>query len=170
MGWLRDHLFAVSMVVFIVSGIVSALVIGYVGLLVASAFWSGELTVSFLLGLAPSLVILAVLLVVTALSGVSLGWAVLRRLSLPRGKRLYPLIERLERRNSKLDTLGLSKFVEPPEPSKEEKVDEVKQQYVEGTINEDEFEREIERLTSESNKRDDEPFRARNARSSERER
>lgn len=170
MGWLRDHSLAVSMGVFLVSGIVSALVIGYIGIIVGLAFVSGGLTVGFLLDLAPYLPVLAILLILTAVSGLSLGWEALRRLSLPRGGRLHSVLERLERRNSALDTLGLSTFVAPPEQSDEEKLDALKQRYVEGDINEAQFERELDRLNTSGSPNNTPSYRERESRTTEHER
>lgn len=157
------------MSVFLVSSIVLALVIGYIGIVVGVAFISGGLTVDFLLGLAPYLPVLAILLILTAISGLSLGWTALRRLSLPRGGRLHSVLERLERRTPALDMLGLSTFVAPPEQSDEEKLDALKQRYVEGEINEAEFERELERLNTTGSS-DSKPYQVSESRTTERER
>lgn len=156
MGWLRDHALIVSLGVFLVTSIVSMLVIGYLGVVAGIAFLSGQMSVGFLFGLGPYLVVLALLLILTTVSGLSLGWEALRRLShglaalrrlpLPRGGRLYDGFERLEERSTVFDALDLSAFVAPREPSEDEKLEALKQQYVEGDINEVEFEREIDRL------------------------
>lgn len=170
MGWLRDHSLAVSMGVFLVSSIVLALVIGYIGIIVGVAFISGGLTVNFMLGLAPYLSVLAILLILTAVSGLSIGWTVLRRLSLPRGGRLHYVLERLEGRNSALDTLGLSTFVAPPEQSDEDKLDVLKQRYVEGDINEAQFERELDRLNTTGSSDSNPSYRVMESQTTERER
>jgi hypothetical protein len=151
MGWFRDHRLAVSLGALLVFGGMLALVLGYVGLVVSSAFWSvgGPSVVNVLSELAlPFLPIIAFLLVTTVVSGVSAVWTVLGRLSLPRSERLQSTAERIEQSNSTLNRLGLSDFVAPPERTDEEKVETLKQQYVEGEIDEEEFEREIERLNT----------------------
>jgi uncharacterized membrane protein len=149
MGWFRDHHLAVSTGAFLVFGSMLALVLGYVGLVLSSAFWSvsGQSVVEVLLDLAIYLPIIAVLLIATIGSVVSLGWAMLQRVSFPRSERLHSTAERVEKSSSILDTLSLSDFVAPPEPSDEEKLEALKQQYVRGDINEEEFERKIDQLT-----------------------
>jgi uncharacterized membrane protein len=172
MGWFRDHHLAVSTGAFLVFGSMLALVLGYVGLVLSSAFWSvsGQSVVGVLLDLAiPYLPIIAVLLIATIGSVVSLGWAVLRRLSLPRSDRLHSTAERIEQSSSILDTLSLSDFVAPPEPSEEEKLETLKQQYVRGDISEAEFERKIDQLTASESMDDTPPSAMRESREADRE-
>lgn len=154
MGWFRDHLFGISLSVFLLSGLLSVLVVGFGGVVILSALLSGSLTLDFLVGLWPSIPVLAVLLTTAVLSTFGLGWSVLSRFSVPsistRGitERLHPLVQTLERNNATLASLSLSERVAPPEPSDEEKLQQLKQQYVDGDINEAEFERRVEQLTS----------------------
>ncbi len=154
MGWFRDHLFVISLSAFLLSVLVSVLMVGFGGVVVLSALFSGSLTVDVLLGLWPSIPVLAVAFTVAALSSLGMGWSALSRISLPSldtravSERIHPLVQTLEQKNGTLASLSLSEYVAPPEPSDEEKVERLKQQYVEGTIDEREFERRVERLTS----------------------
>lgn len=148
--------------------------LGYVGLVLFTTFWTlgGPSIVDVLLDLAiPYLPIIAVLLVATVGSGASLAWAVLGHLSLslPRNERLQSTVQRMERSNSMLDTLGLSEYVAPTERSDEEKMDALKQRYVEGEIDEDEFEREIERLNASDSTRDTRKSNIRRSKETDRE-
>lgn len=150
MGWFRDHRFGISVGTFLIFASLLALVLGYVGITIASAWTFGGSVVGVLGNLAmPFLPIIAILLIATVVSGVSFGWAVLRRLSIPRSERLHSAAERIERSNSVLGTLSLSDFV-APEQSDEDALETLKQQYVAGEIDEEEFERQLDRLTTES--------------------
>ena len=177
MSWFRDHPFAVSLGAFLVFGSMLALVLGYVGLILFSAFWTigGKSIVDVLIELwIPYLPIIAVLLIGTVGSGASLAWAVLghlslQRFSLPRSERLQSTVERAERSNSTLDTLGLSDFVAPKEKSDEEKLEALKQRYVEGEIDEEEFEREIERLNATESSTDTRTSHVRKSKEADRE-
>lgn len=157
MGWFRDHLFVISLSVFVVSGVLSALVVGFLGLIVGSAFVSGSLSVGSLLDLWPYVPVLAVLLTATVLSGIGMGWSAIRRISLPRlgsrrfKNRLHPIVKNAEQKHSTLASLSLSEHVAP---SEEEQLQQLKQQYVEGAINEAEFERRVERLTADNSRTD----------------
>lgn len=154
MGWFRDHLFVISLCTFLVSSLVSVLVVGFGAVVVLSALLSGSLTLDFLVGLWPLLLVLAVLVSTTVLSGLGLGWSAFSRLSVPSistrriTERLHPLVQTLEQHNATLASLSLSERVAPPEPPYEEKLQQLKQQYVGGEINEAEFERRVERLTT----------------------
>ncbi len=154
MGWIRDHLFVISLSVFLVSVVASVLVVGFGGLVILSALFSGSLTVDFVVSLWPSLPLLAVLFTTTVLSSLGMGWSVVSRLSIPSvdvgrvTERLHPLLEGLEQKNATLASLSLSERVAPPEPSDAEKLQRLKQQYVDGAIDEVEFERRVERLTT----------------------
>lgn len=154
MGWFRDHRLAVSLGAFLIFGSMLALVGGYVGMVLLSTLWTigGPSVVDLLIELwIPYLPIITVLLIGTVGSGASLAWTVLGRLSFPRSERLQSSVQYMEQSHSTLDTLGLSDFVAPRESSDEEKMEALKQRYVEGEIDEQEFEREIERLnTTES--------------------
>lgn len=108
MGWIRDHLFVISLSVFLVSVVASVLVIGFGGLVILSALFSGSLTVDFVVSLWPSLPLLAVLFTTTVLSSLGMGWSVVSRLSIPSvgigrvTERLHPLLEGLEQKNATL--------------------------------------------------------------------
>lgn len=172
MSWFRDHRLAVSLGAFLVFGSMLALVGGYVGLVLLSAFWTigSPSIVDVLIELwIPYLPIIAVLLIGTVGSGASLAWALLGRLSLPRSERLQSTVQRVERSNSRLDTLGLSDFVAPTEQTDEEKVETLKQRYVEGEIDEEEFEREIERLNATESSTDTRTSRVRRSKETDRE-
>ncbi|WP_458185083.1 SHOCT domain-containing protein [Haladaptatus sp. NG-WS-4] len=66
-----------------------------------------------------------------------------RRVSMPRDDRLARLLRRFERLFPRASSLGLSKRVEP---TREDRMDELKRQYVEDEIGEMEFERRMKRL------------------------
>lgn len=154
MGWIRDNLFVVSLSVFLVSIVALALVVGFGGLVILSALLSGSLTVDFVVSLWPSLLLLAVLFITTVLSSLGMGWSVVSRLSVPSvgvgrvTERLHPLLEGLEQKNATLASLSLSDQVAPPEPSDAEKLQRLKQQYIDGAIDEAEFEQRVEHLTA----------------------
>lgn len=152
MGWLRDNLFAVSVLALLVSGGLLAAVLGYAALVVLSAFWTGTPVVGVLFDLAvPFLPVTAVLLVAVAVSGVGVGWALLSRLTRPRGGRLHAAAERLERAYPPAETLGVADLLAPdraPEEKAEDALDELKRRYVAGDIDEREFERRLDRLVA----------------------
>lgn len=155
MGWFRDHLFVISLSVFFLTVLASVLVAGFVAAVTVSALLSGSLTVDFLVGLWPSIPVLAVLLTTTVLSSLGMGWSVVSRFSLPSvstglSERLHSVFQTLEQHNTTLASLSLSEYVAPPEPTDEEKLQQLKQQYVDGTIGEAEFERRVEHLTTDA--------------------
>ncbi|WP_458206919.1 SHOCT domain-containing protein [Haladaptatus sp. NG-SE-30] len=79
-----------------------------------------------------------------------------RRVSVPRDDRLARLLRRAERLFPKAGSLGLSKRVEP---TKEDRMDELKRQYVEDEIGELEFERRMKQLMDGSEGSDGERAR-----------
>lgn len=151
MGWLSKRGLGLSLVVLLVSSSLLAAVLGYLGLVVYSALITGTPIVGILTGMAvPYLPVVAVLLVLVVLSGGWFGWSLLRRASIPKNERLASVARRAEREVPLLGTFGLSKSLSPPEPSPEEQAErtlaELKRQYVDGEIDEREFERRVDRL------------------------
>lgn len=158
MGWVRDNLLSVSVVVFLVATSLLT-VVGYAGLVTYSALRTGTPIVGVLLDLAvPYLLLVAGLVVICVLSGLGLAVGTVDRVSgtsLPRSARLQSALEAVERTVPALSPLGLSRAVGPPDPSAEEQAERalaaLKQQYVAGRIDEQEFERKLDRLvTNES--------------------
>ncbi|MDL5361515.1 SHOCT domain-containing protein [Halalkalicoccus sp. NIPERK01] len=153
MGWLSKRALVISLLVLLVSSSLLAVVLGYVGLVVYSAMTTGTPVVGVLLGMAiPYLPIVAALLVLAVLSGCWFAWSLLRRVSVPRSDRLASAARRAELRVPPIGTLGLSESLSPPEPTPEERAEralaELKRQYVDGEIDEREFERRVDRLVS----------------------
>lgn len=137
----------------LVFGGLFVLVLGYAGLVVLSAMATQSSVVPTLLDLAiPFVPVLGVLLVATVLSGVGVAWGLLHGTSRGNYGRLKSLVERAEREYSELRVLGLSDALEPPEPTAEERAEDalerLRRQYVEGEIDEREFERKVDRLVA----------------------
>lgn len=153
MGWVRKNLLVGSLVLFLIAGSLLALVLGYAGLVVYSAFLSGGALVDAVLGLAfPYLPIAAALLAVVIVAGLGFCVALLRRLSIPRSERLGSLLAGVERHSPLLDRLDLSSLVRPPRPSEAERAEnalaDLKRRYVADEITEAEFERKLDRLVA----------------------
>lgn len=153
MGILRDRLFVLSVVVFLLSATLSVVVLGYGVLVLASAFVTGASVVGALFELAvPWVALAAVSLLGTVFGGVGATYAIARRVSVPRGGRLQRLAEYAERAYPPLRTLGLSDAVSEPEPTPEERaadaLEDLKRRYVAGEIDEREFERRVDRLVA----------------------
>ena len=149
MGWLRNNAFVVSLGVLLVSGTLLAVVFGYVGLVVYSALAQGASMVGVVSGLAfPYLPLVAVLLILTMLSALGVGWGILQRLSIPKSERLGIAAERAEQRYPALDGFGLSELLSPPEPSTEDALEDLKRRYVAGELDEAAFERKLDRLVA----------------------
>ncbi|ADJ14714.1 SHOCT domain-containing protein [Halalkalicoccus jeotgali] len=153
MGWLSNRALGISLVVLLVTSSLLAVVLGYLGLVVYSALMTGTPIVGILLDMTvPYLPVVAVLLVLVVLSGIWFGWSLLQRASIPKNDRLASVAGRAEREVPLLGALGLSESLSPPEPTPEERAErtlaELKRQYVDGEIDEREFERRVDRLVS----------------------
>ena len=74
---------------------------------------------------------------------VALAVVAVRRASVPRDDRLARLAETVERAYPKARAVGLSDRVEP---TQEDRIDDLKQRYVEGDIGEAEYERRLQAL------------------------
>lgn len=143
----------VSLLGALLSGGLLLVVVGYLGLIVYTGMMSGTPIVESLLDIAaPTIIAVAVLVVIFTLSSVGALWTIVQNASLPRSTRLGKLVGHLERKYSPLGTVGLSETLTPPEPSAEEQAEQalanLKQQYVNGEITEREFERKVDRLVS----------------------
>ncbi|SIQ80127.1 Short C-terminal domain-containing protein [Haladaptatus litoreus] len=77
---------------------------------------------------------------------VGLVVAAVRNASMPRNDRLAGLVRRAERLHPHASSLGLSERVEP---TTQDRMDELKEQYVAGEIGEAEFERRMKRLVDD---------------------
>ncbi|SFG55100.1 hypothetical protein SAMN04488063_2387 [Halopelagius inordinatus] len=153
MGILRDRLFGLSVVVFLLSATLSVVVLGYGALVLASAFVTDASVVGALFELAvPWVALAAVSLLGTVFGSVGAVYALARRVSVPRGGRLHRLAAYAERACPPLRTLGLSEALSEPEPSPEEKaqdaLEDLKRRYVAGEMDEREFERRVDRLVA----------------------
>lgn len=107
----------------------------------------GPLLFVLLDAIAPYIVASAVLGVVSFFFIVALSVAALSRASMPRDDRLARLARRIERHSSEAASLGLSEHVEP---TTEDRIEDLKEQYVAGEISELEYERRLENLLDES--------------------
>ncbi|MCL7416387.1 MAG: gas vesicle protein GvpG [Halalkalicoccus sp.] len=153
MGWLSKRGLGISLMVLLVSSSLLAVVLGYVGLVVYSAMMTGTPIVGLLIDMTiPYLPAVAVLLTLVVLSGTWFSWSLVRRASVPKSERLASVASRAEREIPLLGSLGLSDSLAPPEPTPEERAErtlaELKRQYVDGEIDEHEFERRVDRLVS----------------------
>lgn len=153
MGWLSKRGLGISLMVLLVSSSLLAVVLGYVGLVVYSAMMTGTPIVGLLIDMTiPYLPVVAVLLTLVVLSGTWFSWSLVRRASVPKHERLASVASRAEREVPLLGSLGLSDSLAPPEPTPEERAErtlaELKRQYVDGEIDEREFERRVDRLVS----------------------
>lgn len=153
MNWVRNHPLAASLGALLLSGSLLVVMVGYVGLVVFSALVTEAAVLNVVGDLAfPYLPIVALLMVITTVSGIGLAWTLLRRFSLPQGGRLHTLTEYGEQRSSMLNALSLSELVAPPKRSAERRAEDVfealKQQYVEGDIDEYEFEQMLDLLVA----------------------
>ena len=150
----RTDLLALSAVGLLSSLALFVLVVGYAALVFVAAVLGGAPVVPTLLELAVPYLLLAGLLVVTAVgSGVVLAREAVRRASLPESDRLAGAARLLEQVYPPLASVGLSDRLAPPEPSPEERAERelaaLRRRYVAGELTEAEFERELERLAAE---------------------
>jgi uncharacterized membrane protein len=95
---------------------------------------------------APFVAVTAMLGLVSLLLLVGLAVAAVRSASLPRNERLARITRRIEHYSPDARKLGLS---ERFEPTTEDRIDELKREYVEGEITELEYERRLQELMSE---------------------
>ena len=139
MGRSGKSLFVASLLGLLVSGALLIVVLGYFAVVIYSALRTGT-------------PIVGVLVVVTTVTAVGSVLGLLRRASIPRSARLQSVLERAERRHPIVEAFGLSGLVAPPEPSAEERAEEalaaLKRRYVAGEIDEETFERKLDRLVS----------------------
>lgn len=156
MSLLKNRWLWMSALGVLLSGGLLLVVVGYLGLIVYSGLMTGTPIVTILLELAlPTLLAVAVLLVLLAISLIGMLWVLVHNASLPRRDRFSSLAAWVEREYPPVRALGLSELLEPPEPSADERAEqalaELKQQYIDGEITEAEFERKVDRLvTNES--------------------
>jgi hypothetical protein len=101
---------------------------------------------------APYLIASALVGMLSVLLLVGLAVAAVRSASIPRNDRLAGLARTLERYSSDARRLGLSERLEP---TTEERIEDLKQQYVEGEITELEYERRLQDLMSEEGVNDE---------------
>ncbi len=153
MGLLKNKWLWVAALGVLLSGGLAVVLVGYVGLVVYTALLTGAPVVSTLVELAlPTLLGLAVLTALFAVSLVGLLYVLVQNASLPRSERIAALAARAEKEYSPLRIVGLSDLLAPPEPSADERAEQalarLKQQYVDGDLSEEEFERKVDRLVS----------------------
>jgi uncharacterized membrane protein len=153
MGLLKNKWLWVAALGVLLSAGLLVVLVGYVGLVVYTALLTGAPIVSTLVDIAlPTLLGLAVLTVLFAVSLVGLLYVLVQNASLPRSERIAALAERAEKEYSPLKVVGLSDLLTPPEPSADEQAERalarLKQQYVDGELSEEEFERKVDRLVS----------------------
>lgn len=153
MGLLQDKRMWAGLVGSILSGGLLLVAVGYLALVVYSGLVSGTPIVQVLLDIAvPALLGIGSLFALFVVSCIVLVWALVRSASLPRSDRLASIADRLENEYPPLRIVGLSEFLEPPEPSAEERAEDalaaLKRQYVDGQITEAEFERKVDQLVA----------------------
>ncbi|UPV99427.1 SHOCT domain-containing protein [Halorussus gelatinilyticus] len=110
------------------------------------------LLVALLQTAAPFVAVAAMLGVVSLVLLVGLAVAVVRSASVPRDARLARLARTVERYYPGARSLGLS---EKFEPTTEDRIDQLKQRYVEGEITELEYEQRLQELMSDDDVSDD---------------
>ena len=127
--------------------------LGACGLALVGVVW----TVGTLIGGGPLLPTLAafvlgtfLLVALAVVSAVALVREVARRASLPKSRRVARLLRVFEVILPPLSALGLADRVEPPTPTFDERRDVLTQRYVDGDLSEDELERELDVLLTES--------------------
>lgn len=120
---------------------------------------SGPLLFVLLDAAAPYLVASAFVGMLSFLLLVGLVVAGVRRASLPRDERLARLARLVERHSSEARQVGLA---ERFEPTTEDRIEELKQQYVEGEITELEYERRLQDLMADDSVSDERVRRERN--------
>nr|WP_225307799.1 MULTISPECIES: hypothetical protein [unclassified Haloarcula] len=81
---------------------------------------------------------------------VALVRALARRASVPKSQRVAGGLARLEATVPPLASLGLADMFAPPEPTAEERHEELTRRYVEGELSEAEYERELQALLGET--------------------
>lgn len=166
MGLLRNRALWAALLGLVTSGLLLILGTGYLGLVVVSGLLSGAPVVETLLDLAVPAVVGGTLLIVLVLvSGVALLGVLLRSVSLPRSSRISSLAARLEDAYPPLRRVGLSDRFAPPEPDPEERTEralaDLKARYIDGKIDEAEFERWVDRLVSDGPVEDGRAIRGR---------
>jgi hypothetical protein len=108
---------------------------------------------------APYLVTSVLVGMLSAVLLVGVAIRAVRSASMPRNDRLADLARTVERYSPEARDLGLSERVEP---TTEDRIDQLKQQYVEGDLTELEYERRLQDLLSEENVSDERVRRERN--------
>lgn len=83
-----------------------------------------------------------------------------RQASVPKSQRVAAGLASLESVFPPLASLGLSDVFEPPEPTVEERHEELTHRYVEGELSEAEYERELQALLGEADDPDTDPLDA----------
>ncbi|WP_266075379.1 SHOCT domain-containing protein [Haladaptatus caseinilyticus] len=151
MGLLGDSKVKALLTGFLLS-LVLLVGIGALGLLAAlsalgnPAYANTPLLWAFLHSAAPYIVAFLLDGLVAGLLFVGLVVAAARNVSMPRNDRLAGIVRRAERLHPQASSLGLSERVEP---TTEDRMDELKERYVAGEIDESEFERRMKRLVDE---------------------
>ncbi|GCF12794.1 hypothetical protein Harman_07290 [Haloarcula mannanilytica] len=83
-----------------------------------------------------------------------------RQASIPKSQRVAAGLASLESVLPPFASLALSDVFEPPEPTVDERHEELTQRYVEGELSEGEYERELQALLGEAEESDAEPLDA----------
>lgn len=110
--------------------------------------YSGELVLLAMLGEAAEWVLIGFVLGLIAVVFLAATViSIIRTASLPRDDRLVALVEWLERKYPVLRRFEVSKTVEP---TTEDRKRQIKEQYIDGEISDEEFERKMEQLMTDT--------------------
>ncbi|WP_247004740.1 SHOCT domain-containing protein [Halosolutus gelatinilyticus] len=142
--WLYFGGFVITGVLLVGVGLIG--VLDALSVLSGNAYYGEEAVLLAMLGEAAEWVVVA--LALGLLAGAFLAAtvvSVLRSASLPRSDRLVAVVERLERTSPLLRRLDISETVEP---TREDRKRRLRERYVAGEIDDDEFEAEMERVMS----------------------
>ena len=148
MGLLSDTKVKVLLAAFVLSlfALVGVSALGLLAALTAltsPAYAGTPLVFALLDAAAPYVVALLLIGLFSGLSFVALAVAAVRQASMPRNDRLARLARKIERYYPQAREVGLSERVEP---TTEDRIDQLKERYVEGEIGELEYERRLQEL------------------------
>lgn len=144
--WLYFGGFVIAGILLVGAGLMG--VLDALSVLSGSASYSEELVVLAMLGEAAEWIVVALVFgLFAAVFLTATVVSVLRNASIPRDDRLVSLVERLERQYPLLRQFDIAKKVEP---TSEDRRRQLKEQYIEGEISDEAFEREMAQLMDDT--------------------
>jgi hypothetical protein len=146
-NWVRNNrlLLLFAAVVLTTLGAVGLGIVGVVAT-VGALLGGGAVVQTFAVSLLGTLLLVGVDIVFS----VALVRELARQASVPKSQRVAAGLAGLESVVPPLASLGLSDVFEPPEPTVEERHEELTSRYVEGELSEAEYERELQALLGEA--------------------